>query len=207
MDVNEAAIKLGVSPRRVRALIGEGRVLAHRSGKTWNVEALPASRGRRPLSPTSRAQLAKALHSRSLKGLSGQARARTAQRLNVLRTSSDPAAILLDWWGGRAEEKDAYVRNLLERALAGDASGVRETLRRRRPAYLATAERLSDRIRTERRIQGLTREDLAERAGVDVSRVLDLERGRPMRSPGPSRRILEALEITPSALPPIGGSS
>lgn len=204
MDVNEAALKLGVSPRRVRALISGGKIPVYRSGERWETEALPPARSRRPLSVRSREQLTKALRSRSLRGLAGQARARTARRLNLLRTADDPATILLDWWGGQAEEKDAYVRNLLERTLAGDTAGVRDALRRRHPAYLAKTERLSDRVGTERRIQGLSREELAHTAGVNVSDVLDVEHGRPMRTPGPSHRILKALGITPSALPPTG---
>lgn len=198
---------MGVTPRRVRALISEGKIPAQRSGGKWVVTDLPGARSRRPLSPASRVQLAKALHSRSLSGLDGQALSRTAARLHLLRTSDNPARILLDWWGGTANEKDAYVRNLLQRAIAGDTAGVREELRRRRPAYLSTADRLADRIATERRIHGLSHAELAEKAGVERTVVLDLERGRATHSPGPSRRVLRALDVVPSALPPMGVAS
>lgn len=198
---------MGVTPRRVRALISEGKIPARRSGGKWVITHLPLSRTRRPLSATSRAQLAHALHFRSLSGLDGQALSRTASRLHLLRTSDDPARILLDWWGGTANEKDAYVRNLLQRAMAGDSAGVRDELRRRHPAYLSTPARLADRIATERRIHGLSHAQLAERAGVERAVVLDLERGRATRGPGPSRRVLRALDVTPSALPPLGASS
>lgn len=203
MDVNETAAQMGVTPRRVRALISEGKIPARRSGAKWVVTGLPTVRSRRPLSPTSRQRLVTALRSRSLAGLEGQALARTAHRLRSLRTEDDPARLLLDWWGGRADEADAYVRNLLQRAMAGDSAGVREELRRRRPAYLSTVGRLADRIETERRVHGLSRAGLAEIAGVERAAVLDLERGRAARTPGPARRILRALDVVPSALPPM----
>ena len=198
---------MGVTPRRVRALIYEGKVVAHKVGGKWEVSALPLPRSRRSLSPMSRQRLAKALHSRSLSGLGGQALARTAARLRLLRTADDPAQILLDWWGGAADEEDAYVRNLLQRAMSGDSAGVREELRRRHPAYLSTPARLADRITTERRILGLSHAELAERAGVERIVVLGLERGRGTRTPGPSRRVLRALGVNPSALPPMGADS
>ena len=207
MNVNDAAVELSVTPRRVRALIADGKIAAHKAGAHWEIDALPRERKTRPLSRRSQEHLVKALRSRSLRGIEGHERARTARRLHTLRTSRNPAAILLDWWGGHTDEHDIFFRSLLERALAGDSHGVRETLQRRQPAYLATTARLSDRITTERRIQGLTQEELANLAGVKTSAVRDLERGRAMSSPSPSRRVLKALNIVPSALPPMGASS
>lgn len=208
MDVREAAARLGVSPRRVRTLISEGKVDARKAGRHWKIDELPQTRSaRRPLSPRSRQQLAAALHSRSLDGLVGQERARTASRIRALRSSDDPATLLLDWWGGQPEERDRFVRSLLLRAQAGDRSGVRDTLRERHPAYLSTPQRLSERIATERAIRALTFSELAELAGVDASNVRDLERGRMQKTPGPARRVLKALDVTPSALPPLGVTS
>lgn len=207
MDVAEAADQLGVTSRRVRALISEGKIPAHRVGAKWSITALPVRRIRRPLSLASRQRLAKVLHSRSLKGLEGQALVRTADRVRQLRESDSPARLLLDWWGGKPDEKDVYVRNLLQRALAGDEDGVRDELRRRHPAYLSTRARLADRITAERRIRGLSAAQLADAAGVRAFIVRDLEKGRPIRSPGPSRRVLRALDIVPSALPPMGSAS
>ncbi|WP_435748525.1 helix-turn-helix domain-containing protein [Microbacterium sp. PMB16] len=207
MNVIEAATHLGVSPRRVRALITEGRIPARRVGREWEIDDVPSLRTRRPLSHRSRDQLAKAIHSRSLQGLTGQERARVAERLHLLRTSSDPAVVLLDWWGGLADENDAYVQNLLERALAGDSLGVRDSLRRRQPAYLATTARLADRVATERAVHRFTRERLAREAGVPVAIVRQIERGSATPTPGPVRRVLRTLDVTPSALPPLGVAS
>lgn len=196
-------MRMGVTPGRVRTLINNGRISAHRSAGKWHIDDLPLARTRRPLSPRSREQLATALHTRSLQGLDGQERARAARRLHLLRTSSDPASLLLEWWGGQALEKDRFVRNLLERSLAGDTAGVRDSLRQRHPAYLATLTRLSDRVGTERRIQGLTLKQLAEQAGIPESMLRAIERGTALRSPGPSRKVLKVLGVTPSALPPL----
>ena len=35
MTVNEAAAKLGITPRRVRAMIAEGGIRAQRHGRDW----------------------------------------------------------------------------------------------------------------------------------------------------------------------------
>src|SRR3989442_10794560 len=48
MSVDEAALALGVSPRRVRALIGNNRVPALRLGRSWALDrSLLRSHGRR----------------------------------------------------------------------------------------------------------------------------------------------------------------
>lgn len=199
---------MGVTPRRVRALIDKGELPAHKVGSRWVVDSLPsARRQRRPLSSRSRSHLERALRAWSLAGLDGQERIRTAKRLLELQTAANPASILLDWWGGTAEATDAFMRNLLERALRGDADGVRATLRRSHPAYLATLERLSDRVSTERLIKGYSREALADLAKVSVETLAAIEAGRPTTSPGPSRRVLRALDVSPTALPPMGAQS
>lgn len=203
MNVNQAAEQMKVTPGRVRALIKSGRISAHRSGRRWEIDSLSPTRTRRPLSEKSRRQLAAALHSRSLRGLDGQARARTAERLRLLRSVEDPGALLLEWWGGTTEDDDRFIRSLLRRAAAGDRDGVRETLRKRRPAYLASTALLADTVGTERRIQGLNRAQLALLADVPETTVRLLERGAAMRTPGPSRRVLKALDIVPTALPPM----
>lgn len=205
MNVEEAAAQLGVSPRRVRALIADGKIPAKRVGTRWEITAEPAARpSRRPLSELSRRMLAKALHYGTLAGVTSHARTRTAERLRLLRAAEDPGSILLDWWGHQPDaEPDAYVRSLLQRAAAGDVAGVRVTVHRPKAAYLATTGRLSDRIATERAVQGLSIPKLAEITGIDERNIRALERGRAQASPGPARKILRALEVKPSALPPL----
>ncbi len=201
MNVQEAARALGVSPRRVRALIAAGRIPAVRAGREWRVHELEPTRSRRPLSPRSRDILAHALHFRSLRGLTGQDRARTAARIRELRASQHPGRLLVDWWGGRPDGRDAYVSSLIARALAGDEDGVREAVRRRVPEYLARADALADRVATERAVQGMTRERLATVAAVPVTSVADVESSRPGTPPAQIRRILRALGVEPVALP------
>jgi DNA-binding transcriptional regulator YiaG len=204
MDVNEAAAMLGISPRRVRALISKGQVRARKDGTRWVIDAVPPKRRkRRPLSLRSRTQLAQALRSWSLAGLEQHDRSRTAERLRALTTSDDPGSLLLDWWGGMVEADNAYVRSLLERARAGDADGVRETLSWRRTAYLATTDLLAGRVSIERLMRGLTTAHLASLANVSVETLRAIERGVPQATPGASLRVLRALDVEPVALPPL----
>ena len=85
-------------------------------------------RERRPLSEHSRLILARALHNRSLIGLTGQDRKRTAARIGELRTSDDAAALLIDWWGGKPFGPLNFGTNLVEHALAGNSAYVTEAL-------------------------------------------------------------------------------
>lgn len=51
MTVKEASKYWGVSCRRIRKLIGEGRIKAHKMGKTWVIpvsESYPGKRTGRP---------------------------------------------------------------------------------------------------------------------------------------------------------------
>lgn len=92
MDVAEAANRLGVTPRRVRALIAAGHVKATKIGASWQVETLPDSpRHSRPLSTRSRRMLVHALQYRTLRSLSGTDRARTAARIRALNI--EPTAL------------------------------------------------------------------------------------------------------------------
>jgi excisionase family DNA binding protein len=202
MDVKQAAERLGVTPRRVVALIANGRIEATKVGRRWEVTKVPGARSRRPLSVRSRQSLAHALHERTLSGLEGQERARTAARVSRLRASQDPAALLADWWGGEVESRPVnFGTNLVEHAIAGDRAYVREALHRRRREYLRRPEDLADVVSAERRIQGFSIDDLARTAGVAVSDVRRLERGLPMSTPSTARRVLDVLSVEPTALP------
>lgn len=204
MKTEEAADALGVSPRRVVAMIGAGQIEATKVGQRWHITTLPPSRSRRPLSDRSRSLLARALHTRSLAGIDGQERARTAARLRELRSSNDPAALLAEWWGGAGDDEPVnFGTNLVRHALAGDRDYVREALHRRRREYLRQREDLADVVSTERRVRGLSIHDLAQTAEVPDSAVRRIERGLPMSSPSTARKVLRVLDIEPTALPDV----
>lgn len=206
MRVAEAAASLGVSPRRVRALIAAGRLAADKHGREWEVDeasvaARDGRRGRRPLSARSRAQLAQALHQRSLGGLTGQDRARTAARIRRLRTADDPAGLLVQWWGGRPGSTVGFGTNLVDHALSGNNAYVKTALARARYEYLRNPADLAEIVNSERTIAGLTRPQLAERALQSVETIRLIEHARPVGSPGAIRKVLRALDIEPTALP------
>ena len=202
MDVKQAAERLGVTPRRVVALIANGRIEATKVGRRWEVTEVPGARSRRPLSVRSRQSLAHALHERTLSGLEGQERARTAARIRRLRASQDPAGLLADWWGGEVESGLVdFGTNLVQHALHGDPDYVREALHRPRREYLRRLEDLADTVSSERRIMGLSIDDLARTADVEVPDVRRLEHGLPVSRPSIARRVLDALGVEPTALP------
>ncbi len=43
MNTRDAAAELGVSPRRVRALIASGAIIAHKAGAEWEISDLSDS--------------------------------------------------------------------------------------------------------------------------------------------------------------------
>jgi excisionase family DNA binding protein len=202
MNVQESGKALGVSERRVRALIQQGKLKAHKVGRVWQIDDLELRRAlRRPLSEHSRLILSKALHNRSLTGLRGQDRKRTAKRIAELRASDNPAALLVDWWGGKRSGPLNFGTNLVEHALAGNSGYVMEALHRPQEEYLRKPEDLADVVSSERLIQGLTQTELACKAGVTIEDLRKIERAIRLSSPAPSRRILRILNIEPTALP------
>lgn len=200
MRVSELAERMGVSPRRVRTLIAEGRVAATKVGSTWEVtDPGHGVRGRRPLSARSRDQLSEALHHRSLRGLRGQDRARTAARIRLLRASPEPATLLIDWWGGVPDQKVNGGTNLVANAIAGNTKHVKAMLALRRE--LRRPEDLADLVSSERAIQGLSRRELAVAADVPLDVVTRLEHAQPVASPASMQRVLGVLDIVAVALP------
>ena len=207
MDVQEAGESLGITPRRVRALIQQGRLPAQKHGQAWRVEDLDVHRARRrPLSEHSRLILARALHNRSLAGLDGQDRKRTAARIRELRISDDAAELLVDWWGGKPFGPLNFGTNLVQHALAGNAAYVTESLRQPRREYLRNPSDLADIVSSERAILGLTPRDLAAKACVELADLRKIERGTPLATPTPARRILRTLDIEPTALPDLAAA-
>ncbi len=199
MKVTEAATQMGVSPRRVRAMAAEGRIPARREGSAWVIEGLASPKGRRALSARSWQHLAKALKQRSLDGLSGQERARTAARIKQLRTSDHPSRLLTDWQPSNAP-RDVFLDSLVAHAERNDDSYLKRALGR--PAeYLRSSQELAQIVSSERAIRGESRRRLAAAAGVSEGLVRDIESGRPLASPGQVRRVLRTLEVKPTALP------
>ncbi|XPP27600.1 MAG: helix-turn-helix domain-containing protein [Leucobacter sp.] len=199
MNVAEAAARLGVSPRRVRAMAAEGRIPAHRNGSVWVIEGLAPPKTSRALSARSWQHIAKALKQRTLEGLSGQERARTAARIRQLRSSENPSRLLTDWRPPHAP-RDVFLDSLVAQAERNDDSSLKRALRR--PAeYLRNSQDLAQVVSAERAIRGERRGALAAAAGVPERLVRDIESGRPLASPGQVRGVLRVLEIEPTALP------
>jgi hypothetical protein len=145
--------------------------------------------------------LLKALHTRSLAGLHGQDLIRTAARIAELRSSSDPAKLLADWWGGIVEGPASFGTSLVSHAIGGDRDYVSRSIHRVRREYLRRAEDLADVIRSERTIRGMSRSQLADVAHVPINDIDALEHAKPLTSPAPARRVLRALDVEPTALP------
>lgn len=202
MNVAEAADHLGVSSRRVRALIADGRVQATKVGTSWQIESLPeTARLRRPLSMRSRRMLVHALHYRTLRGLSGTDRSRTAARIRALRAADDPAPLLSDWWGGGPDvDSGLFETHLIANAADGNTDYIRYSVAQHRYEYLRDPGELADVVAGERTIRGWSVRQLANTAGTDPADVRLIERGRPAPL-GAIRRTLRALDIEPTALP------
>lgn len=113
LSVREAAEHLGVSERRARTLIAEGRLAAQKLGGRWEISrsavqnrvadgAFPV----RPMSPRSFDMLLERLHSMVDTAQEGRLRADAVERLRVerrlqqLRSAAEPARLLRAWSRG-----------------------------------------------------------------------------------------------------------
>lgn len=203
MDVNSAAARLGVTPRRIRALIASGHIEAERDGNRWVIVDLGRTgiRKHRPLSQRSRDALIHTIRNRTLGPLKGQERARTAARLSTLRGADDPAALIAEWWGDGDVYGDVFARSLVERARGGDNAYIRQVVAPRRAEYLRKWEDLAQVLATERTVRKLSIDDIADKAGVPASQVRRIEQARPVNAPGALRRILGVVGVEPTALP------
>lgn len=112
LSVEEAAVRLGVSPMRVRQLLSNGALAGRKSGRIWLVEESSVSRRqrrdheqyRRPLGTRMFSALLDALNGLpsdpSASGTLSPAEAgRLMKYLQLLRTNSKPAQVLRDWAG------------------------------------------------------------------------------------------------------------
>ncbi|MDN6124054.1 MAG: hypothetical protein L0I80_09350, partial [Brevibacterium sp.] len=207
MKIREAANRLGVSERRARALAASGLIPARKAGTTWVVSDAAKRPGRgRPLAPAAQRQVTEALHNRSLIGLRGHDRRRTAQRLRTLRSTSDPVLLLRGWFPRGAALRHGIPVNFGYRLVAlahqGKDLEVRDLLARKTPEYLRAPEDLAEIVASERVINGLSAADLATKSETTVDVIRTLERSGAYTSPGTLRRILHTLDVSPAALPP-----
>lgn len=140
---------------------------------------------------------------------------RIANYLKELRHSPDPAALLRQWFpeGPRFLDQDINPENprfaanhghlLVAYAFQGADDKVVERLSRRYIEYLRKPQDLAAVVRSERLIQGLTPEELARQAGAPLRDVRSVEDEHTLTNPVYVRRILRALGIEASALPPM----
>lgn len=199
MRVTDAASQLGVSPRRVRAMAAQGRVPAHKEGAVWVIEELVNRKTRRALSVNSWQNLSRSLKQRSLAGLSGQERARTAARIKALRTAPHPSSLLIDWRPAQAPA-DVFLDSLVAYAERNDDYYLKHAMERPEE-YLRSSQDLAEIVSSERAIRGMSRSQLASAAAVSARFVRDIESALPLVSPGQVRRVLGALGIEATALP------
>jgi len=145
--------------------------------------------------------LVHALQYRTLRGLSGTDRARTAARIRALRATDDPAPLLSDWWAGSPhDDSGLFETQLIANAAEGNTDYIRYSVSQHRYEYLRDPDELADVVATERTIRGWSVHQLADTAGTDPADVRLIERGRPapLRA---VRRTLRALDVEPTALP------
>lgn len=67
--------------------------------------------------------------------------------------------------------------------------------------FFDTYETLAAALSSAIEVQGLTAEQVAKRARVDVSFIHDLQQARPQRQMGKTLDVLDVLDIQPYALP------
>ncbi len=203
MNVNEASEALGVSPRRVRAMISQGTIPAQMVKGRWQLQDYNprTQRSRRPLSPSSRTALVDTLRTRSLGTLTAQTRARTADRLRALRDTSDPASLIASWWPEGDEGGDPFTRSLVRNARAGNNAYLTKLVKPRANEYLRSRERLADILKTERAVRGLSVLELADASGVQSKIISHLEKGLRVSSPAAALRTLAVVGVQPTALP------
>ena len=108
IGTGEAAQHLGVSPRRLRALIAEDRVRARWVGRQWLVDeadllSVLVRPPVRPLGPRLSSALLAALSGQEPSGLSSGERRRLRAHLDRLAGEDEPAPLLSAWLRGRAE--------------------------------------------------------------------------------------------------------
>ena len=124
--------------------------------------------------------------------------------MRTIRESDDPASLLVAWWDGQQPTELNGGTNIVQHALHGNSEYVWARIHYRPAEYLPYRTSLAEVVSSERTIQGLSRIELADRAGVTVSYVVTLERAEPFESLGVLWRIFRVLDIQPTAVPAPG---
>lgn len=203
--ISEYAAQHGISPRRARALAQQGRLPARRVGRAWvldeGVATTPAV-STRPMSERTRRLFLRALSDQTLREVTGSDRRRIAAYLGRLRASDRPAALIRAWFRGAHLPTGFTLGVLLVRAaLEHQDDVVAERLARPQRRYLNSPERLARVVADERAIHGLSRAQLADRAGTTPGDVAAVEAGRPVDTMLTVLRVVNALDVRPLALP------
>lgn len=171
MDVKTFAELRGISPQRVRQLAAAGRIDARRDGRAWVIEhdTPHAPPERRPLSKSSQTDLLAYLGDRNLDvAPAGYRRQRLAQRVRELRRATNPAEVLRQYFANAEPERGPAGRAIVRAAKRGLDSDVQEALALNSKVALTTPKAISTAARDARMIQGLSRQEVASQAGVEM---------------------------------------
>lgn len=106
ISVGEAAVRLGVSERRVRERIAAGDLRARRVGRAWVVDEAQLGRSERVGRPMSRRvawAFVDLLAGGKGEGVSQPEQSRLRKKQALLLASSDPASLLRSWLPVRAD--------------------------------------------------------------------------------------------------------
>lgn len=111
VSVKEAALRIDVSPQRVRQLIDQGFLSAQKVGSQWVVDEFDlvsrerVKRAGRPLSPENALALALVADGITPESLSPSQAYRLKKNLRNLTTHGDPKNQLLSWFARRGESR------------------------------------------------------------------------------------------------------
>lgn len=203
MDVQSYATAHGISPQRVRQLAAEGKLRAHREGRSWVIEDDARTiLARRPLSPQSQADLLAYLKVRTLDAApSGYRRQRLAARVRELKNAENPAELIRQYFSNIEPPQGPAGAAIVRAAKRGLDQQVNVPIRANAHVVMITAESIARRIRDARMIQGTSVQSLSKAAGVPDSIVRELERlGRAPRGNLEAIRVIKALDIRASKL-------
>jgi len=203
--ISEYAAQHGISPRRARTLAQQGRLPAQRVGRAWSLDdeavTTPAL-STRPMSERTRQLFLTALSDQTVRHLAGSDRRRIAAYLGRLRVSAEPAALLRAWFRGANVPTGFTLGELLIRtALEHQDDIVAERLARPQRRYLNSPQRLARVVADERAIHGLSRAELAARAGTTRGDIVAIETGGQVDTLLTLLRVVNALDVHPLALP------
>ncbi|MHA3683121.1 helix-turn-helix domain-containing protein [Leucobacter sp. HY1908] len=188
----------GVTVQHARRLARTGKVPAHKGvGGAWVVESASApKKTRRPLGANTQADLAQFFLTRSLSHATGMRKQRLASVVRQLHQSSNPAALIRDYFDGQALPTAPAGAAVVLAARMHLDEEVRLTISRRPVIHIRSARDFGQRIVDFRILRGVSSEELAVRMGLSAYEVRQIERGTyEAMSPPIAWRIARALDI------------